>query len=52
MPRKMYTCTWAPTVFGGQQVTGAEKSGSTFPEHAALQEYVVPRVQKIEELGL
>ena len=52
MPRKMYTCTWAPTVFGGQQVTGAEKSGATFPGPAALTQYVLPRVQKIEELGL
>ncbi|MCH2335076.1 MAG: LLM class flavin-dependent oxidoreductase [Pseudomonadales bacterium] len=52
MPKKMYTCTWAPTVFAGQQVTGGEKPKSGFPGHAALREFVLPRVQKIEELGL
>ena len=52
MPKKMYTCTWAPTVFTGQQVTGDKKTPSVFPGHEALAELVLPRVKKIEELGL
>jgi FMNH2-dependent dimethyl sulfone monooxygenase len=52
MPKKMYTCTWAPTVFTGQQVTGDNKTPSVFPGHEALAELVLPRVKKIEGLGL
>ena len=52
MPNKMRTCTWAPTVFTGPQISGDNKTPTRFPGHRALEELVLPRVRRIEELGL
>jgi len=52
MLKKMRTCTWAPTVFAGPQVTGDNKRDSAFPGHEVLELHVLPRIKKIEKLGL